>query len=225
MVSDPAVRRIAALEDQIAAFSSRLAHLEGLLNIRTPDDASFSAIFRTDQTLPSTFGANDIASRHDLLLHAPMPSLIETLPNNQGDINFETRYQPPDGNKKRRRTEAHPSSTSVQAFPPLPGYSAPQHPEAQYSLNILPSRAPSDDEDEVVSSHALRAPFEALAEAAVQSSQSIANHSGDVNQSMSPRSFERGERHRRRQPAPPHAFADACQKGIVDERQARQNFD
>lgn len=138
---------------------------------------------------------------------------------------------------KRKRSDA---------FPELPGYKAPPHPLQRYG--IADSTAPSSDDEDVIASTQLTAPFEALAEAAAAASMaSNASPSGNTPHDHPPvqpaaaQANERSDqpepggtsnsknnskkRKRTRPPAlPPNAFPSVVQKGLVSEDVAKRIF-
>lgn len=95
-------------------------------------------------------------------------------------------------------SKARKDRSSKKEHPALPGFRAPPHPISQYG--IIPSTAPSSDDEDALPSSTLTAPFDALLSAAAASTEN------GPSRNMTPLMRERMRKRRRRFPPPPNAF-------------------
>ncbi|KAK4053396.1 hypothetical protein OIV83_001560 [Microbotryomycetes sp. JL201] len=149
--------------------------------------------------------------------HVYQPPVPPTIPQ---DLSASlTSVLPTLSSPAKRPRDSKPEGRA--SLPPLPNYRAPPHPVSMYG--IIPSTAPSSDDEDQLPTGSLTAPLEALAQAASEAHVEMnpADHRGSNGDS------EAHQRRKRRKPMPPppNAFPDVVTRGLVTDACCRQIFD
>ncbi|KAM0787476.1 hypothetical protein ACM66B_003552 [Microbotryomycetes sp. NB124-2] len=149
--------------------------------------------------------------------HVYQPPLPPTIPQDLS-ASFASALPTLPGPHKRPR-ESKPEDRAN--LPPLPNYRAPPHPVSMYG--IIPSTAPSSDDEDQLPTASLTAPLEALAQAASEAQ--VEMNPADPRGNNGDASGRRARKRRKPMPPPPNAFPDVVTRGLVSDACCRQVFD
>lgn len=177
-----------------------------------PQFTSYSQVQNTQKTihwpmetdmsgfiLPQTPSSGNNYQRNE----PPTLPLFDSSSGERGKGTKRTRREEESGAERGKDSKARKDHSSRKEHPALPGFKPPPHPISQYG--IIPSTAPSSDDEDALPSSTLTVPFEALLSAAAASTE----NSG-VPGATTPLMREKLRKRRRRFPPPPNAFPVSC---------------
>ncbi|ORY92446.1 hypothetical protein BCR35DRAFT_297856 [Leucosporidium creatinivorum] len=239
--------RIGRMEDGISNLSSQVQQLVQMLGTQATQqhnsptfplmgntsaapptvplrlDASFNA---RSPSNPMTWEIDTSSTIGPLLTqqHVYQPPLPPTIPQ-QLDT-FVVPSGPSNGFQNSAATKrprpAGNDNLGRRDLPQLPNYRAPPHPVSMYG--IIPSTAPSSDDEDSLPTGSLTAPLEALAQAASEAHIQLDPASGNPSGTGTPVNRGRARKRRRPMPPPPNAFPDVVTRELVSDATCRQIF-
>ncbi|KAK4048391.1 hypothetical protein OIO90_005861 [Microbotryomycetes sp. JL221] len=153
--------------------------------------------------------------------HVYQPQLPPTIPQDLSS-SFGSNLLPDLPSRTSTKRAREPKLNLEPELPPLPNYKAPPHPVSMYG--IIPSTAPSSDDEDDLPTASLTAPLEALAQAASEAhvemnpaTSQLGHNGGDTN--------NRARKRRKPVPPPKNFFPSVTRRGQVTDACARKIYD